>query len=138
MATKKKFGALGWLAIGCLAFILLAGIGFTTCTYFVGKKAKEFVEEVAEDPSKAAELLIKANPNLELVETHEDGTMTILDKESGKQVTLDWSEIAAGRISFESEDGTIEVNPESGVTVHGAEASDEVVSEADTEQELPD
>ncbi len=138
MATKKKFGALGWLAVGCLAFLLLAGIGFTTCTYFVGKKAKEVLEDISENPSTAVELLLKANPHLELVETHDDGTMTIRDTKSGKQVTLDWSEIAAGRISFESEEGTVEVNPETGVTVRNNQDGEETVYGAGADQSLPE
>ncbi len=136
MPAKKKMGALGWLAIGCLAFIILAGIGFTTCTYFVGKKVKDFAEDVEDNPERLVERLIELNPDLEVVETHEDGKVTIRERETGKQITVDWSDITSGNISFESDEGSVDIGAD-GVTVTDKEG-DETAYGADANQQIPD
>lgn len=137
--ANKKLGPLAWVAIGCLALLVLAGIGFTTCTWFVGKKVTEFGKEMAENPAKGVEWIIKANPDLELVETHEDGRLTIREKETGKVITVDWSDIQSGNFTFESEEGKVEISATEGaVTVRDADGGEEVVYGTGADQNVPD
>jgi hypothetical protein len=120
--AKKKLGVLGWILIGCLGLVLVGGAVFVGGVWFVGKKVKGVVEDFEQDPVRAAaELAVKVNPEVELVAVDEAAkTMTIRDKESGEELTVDWSKIAEGEFRFEA-DGrelTIEASPtEEGGTV---------------------
>lgn len=105
-----------WFAGGCLLLLLL-GIG--ACIVGVGiagKKVVDTAKEAAENPAKAAELIIKAHPEFEHVETDEGaGTITIRDKSSGEETTLDFEDIKKGRFRVQTKDG------ESTIDFSGAE-----------------
>jgi hypothetical protein len=140
--AKKKTSPWVWVLGGCLLLVLLVLLLMGGCTWFFADKAKELVEELEENPTKvAAEMAVKLNPDLELVSSDaEAGTMTVLQKSTGKEITLDFEEIAEGRLSFETEEGesTISFDPEGeggvtfegpdGTTTFGAAAGDEMPS----------
>ncbi|MGH9464110.1 MAG: hypothetical protein ACRD0X_00585 [Thermoanaerobaculia bacterium] len=112
---KKKMGVLGWIVIGCLGLVVVAGVVFVGGVWFVGKKVKGVVEDFEQDPVRAAaEFAVKMNPELELVAV-DDGakTMTIREKATGKELTVDWSQISQGQFRFEAdgEEMTIEASP---------------------------
>lgn len=136
--NKKKFGPLAWVLIGCFGFLILSAIGFTTCTFFVGKKVKNFAENVAENPAKAVEPLIRANPNLELVETNDDGTLTVRDKRTGETVTVDWRDVRDGKFSIETDKGKIEVGSDEGIVVTDNESGEETAYGSAANQDIPD
>ena len=98
--------------------LIVAGLGVATVGgLFVAKKAKDFVEEVADDPAAAAamaaEAIVRINPELEMVESDRDsGTMTIREKATGKVVTVSYEDIEQGRLTIDSEDGTYEIDAE--------------------------
>jgi hypothetical protein len=102
---------LGWIAIGCGAIVIVAVIGFTLVGWFAVNKMKDVASEFEENPSKAAaELVVRLNPDLEMVESDEDaGTITVREKSSGKVVTFNYDDIEEGRVSFETEDGRVEI-----------------------------
>lgn len=104
---KKGFGALGWIAIGCVGIIVIGGLLTFACTAILAKKAKTFVEEASENPAmSAAEMVVKLNPDLELVEKDEDaGTLTIYDKKKDQTVTLDLDDVMSGKFGVETDDG---------------------------------
>lgn len=104
---KKGFGVWGWLAIGCVGLIVVAGLLTFACTAIVAKKAKNFVDEASENPAmSAAEMVVRLNPNLELVEKDEAaGTLTIYDKQQEKRVTLDLDDVMEGKFGVETDDG---------------------------------
>ena len=107
-ATKKKgLSPLAWIGIGCGVLILIAFLVMSAGLWFGGKMVKSVVEDFEEDPARsAAELIVKMNPELELVETdQEEGTITVRVKESGEIATFDYSEIQEGKLSFESSEG---------------------------------
>lgn len=128
---KKGLSPWAWVAIGCLGLVIIGAVLMTTCTYFVAKKAKDVAENFAENPARAAaEMMVRANPDLELVESDDDaGTLTIRNKETGEVATFDWSEIEQGRFRFESDEGemTFGVSPdeEGGVVVETDSAEGE-------------
>lgn len=108
-ATPKKKGLspLAWVGIGCGGLLLLAIIAFVIAgaigLSWLGGKAKEFEENPA---MASAKLMVRMNPELELVEADDEaGTLTIRNKETGEVMTVGLDEIEEGRISFESEDG---------------------------------
>lgn len=104
---KKGFGVLGWLAIGCLGLLLLGGLLAFACTALVANKAKTFVEDASDNPAmSAAELVVRMNPNLELVEKDEEaGTLTIYDKQKDETLKLDLEEVMSGKFSVETDEG---------------------------------
>jgi hypothetical protein len=88
--------------------LLLGGLFFWS--------AKDVVEDFAENPARAAaEMIVKLNPELELVETDDDaGTITIRNTETGEVMTLDYEDVAEGRLTVSTEEGEY--------TIEGAES----------------
>ncbi len=121
---SKKMHPMAWLAIGCgllLVLMLIAGVG--GC-FFVGKKVKDVAEEFEANPAKAAaELMVRVNPELEKVAVDDSaGTMTIRDKNSGEEYTVDFEDLAEGRFEVRDSKGnvTFGTNPDEeggGITV---------------------
>lgn len=101
----------GWIAIGCGGIAVLGAIGFTVLGWFAFNKARDVASDFEDNPSKAAaELVVRMNPDLEMVESDEDaGTLTVREKSSGKVLTFDYADIKEGRISFETEEGRVEI-----------------------------
>jgi hypothetical protein len=105
--AKKGLGIWAWLGLGCLVLVLL---GLGTC-YACGMYAKKKLGDVASDLEKnpammAAELLVRANPEVELVSKDEAaGTLTIRKKATGETITVNISEIQQGKFSFTDEKG---------------------------------
>jgi len=104
---KKGLPLLGWIAIGCGVVLLFVGIGVTAVGWFAVSKVKEVAQEFEKNPEKAAaEMFVKLNPELELVESDGDaGTITVREKSSGTVSTFDYSELESGKFSFETEGG---------------------------------
>lgn len=100
----KKTSPWVWVGVGCLVLLLMAA---GTCV-FIGYKAKHLAEKYKDNPELlAAELMIKANPDLEEVSSDKEaGTMTVRDKKSGKVMTLNFEDIKNGKFSMEGSDGT--------------------------------
>ena len=140
--AKKKVSPWVWVLGGCLALIVLVLLLMGACTWFVADKAKEMAADFEANPAKAAaEMAVRLNPDLELVETDEEaGTMTVLQKSTGEEITLNFDEIAEGRFSFETDEGTssISFDPEGegGVTFEGPEGETTTYG-GDAENELP-
>lgn len=116
--AKKGLSPWAWVAIGCGGLIVIAFIVMSAGMWFAGKKLQQVAEDFEEDPAKsAAELLVKMNPELELVDSDESGgTLTIRNKKTGEVATFDYSEIEQGKLRFESDEGSVTI---------GAEAEDQ-------------
>ena len=134
-AKKKGLHPLVWVAIGCGGLILLILIGMFAAGAFVVHKAKGWVEKAEANPAlAAAEMVVRMNPELELVAKDADaGTMTIRNKKDGETITLSFDEIAKGNFSFEKdgerteirfqkddEGGTLRIEGPDGEMVFGA------------------
>ena len=109
-AAPAKTGGLpviAWIGIGCAGIALIVILAVGALGMFAVKKGKEFAAEMGDDPVRAAaELVVRVNPDLELVESDPDsGTMTIRDKKSGEVGTFDYSQIKEGKFSFKGADG---------------------------------
>lgn len=98
---------IAWVGIGCAGIALIVVLAVGALGMFAVKKGKEFAAEMGDDPVRAAaEMVVRLNPDLELVESDPDsGTMTIKDTNSGEVATFDYSEIQQGKFSFKGTDG---------------------------------
>lgn len=105
---KKGLSPLAWIGIGCgvlavIAMIVVVGM-VAAGGYFLKKQADKFEK----NPSlAAAELIVRANPELELVSTDEKaGTLTIRNKKTGEVVTFDAKDAENGHFEFKTDKGT--------------------------------
>ena len=98
--AKKGMGPLGWIAIGCGVIALLGIIALGAAGYWFKKK-------VADNPGMAAaEFVIRANPDLELVSSDPDkNTLTVKNKKTGEVVTINAEDIKEGKVTFETPEG---------------------------------
>lgn len=107
-ATQKKgLSPLAWVGIGCGALVVIGLIGmailFAMGVSWLGGKAQEFEENPA---MASAKMVVRANPELELVEADEEaGTLTVRNRQTGEVTTVGLDEVEEGRITFESDDG---------------------------------
>ena len=130
MTEKKGLSPWAWVAIGCGGLIVVFFIVISLGGMFFAKKVGDMAEDFQENPAAAAEMLIKMNPDLELVESDRDeGTITIRDKDSGEVTTVNYEDIQEGKLSFETDEGEVTFSasgdPEEGmltVTKDGEEA----------------
>lgn len=117
---KKGFSPLAWVLIGCVGLIVVAMVLAGACTFFAARKFKEVAGDVAGDfqdnPARAAaELAVKFNPDLELLESDDEaGTMTILNKRTGEEVTLNFEDIQEGRFGWKTDDGEVQFDAKGG------------------------
>jgi len=139
-APKKGMGPLGWIAIGCGAIAVLGILALAVGGYMFKKK---IVDPIQENPTMAAaEMIVKLNPELELVSSDPDkNTLTIREKSTGKVVTISAEDIEQGKITFETAEGKTVVDAsssgESGsVRVTGPEGA-EVTWGGEAPKDLP-
>ncbi|MBK9795336.1 MAG: DUF4339 domain-containing protein [Holophagaceae bacterium] len=93
-----------WILGGCgvlLLLVLLGGIG-------IAMWMRSKVGDLQRNPAvAAAELLVRANPELEVVSTdYAKGTLTVRNRKSGETLTMDAADIKQGRLSFRDEKGS--------------------------------
>jgi hypothetical protein len=115
--VKKGMGPLGWILIGCGVILVVCLIAFSVIGYF----AKKGIDKFSKNPTKtAAELMVRANPDLELVSTDDKaGTMTVRDKKTNKTATLNFDDIKNGKFQVTTDQGTTTIDG-SGATSGGA------------------
>ncbi|MBI5607585.1 MAG: hypothetical protein HY902_01745 [Deltaproteobacteria bacterium] len=110
-----------YLAIGCGALLLLGLLAGAVVTWYAAKKATEF----AENPGYATlRLAVAANPDLETVSADaKAGTLTVLDKRTGKTTTLTMSSVKDGKLVIEADGAKVEMRGGDGgqgeMVVHG-------------------
>ena len=108
-SPKKGLSTGAKVAIGCLVALLVCMGGCAIVTFWIGKKATNFVKDMENNPNaatvKAVEMMMKFNPDVEVVSSDPGkGTITLRDKKTGKVVTFNAVDIQNGKFSFE-EDG---------------------------------
>jgi len=111
-AKKKGMGVVGWLAIGCLV-VLLLGLGSCfACGYYAKRKLGQFSEEMQKNPEMAAaKLVVRMNPDLELVSTDDQaGTLTVKNTKTGETMTVSVADAKEGKFSVTTDKGTTTVD----------------------------
>lgn len=106
-AVKKKgLPTLAWVGIGCAGLLLVAAVVVAIGLSFAAKKIKDTAADFQDNPGMAtAEMVVRMNPELELVDSdREKGTLTIRDKKSGEEVTVNFEDVEQGKLGFKSGD----------------------------------
>lgn len=122
---KKGLSPIAWIAIGCGALLVLGGIAVAALVGFGIFKAKEFAAEMEANPARTtAEMVVKLNPDLDLVETDDEaGTITFRNNKTGEVATMNFQDIADGKFSVTTDEGTFSVDGDAGegggVTITG-------------------
>jgi hypothetical protein len=117
--VKKKTSPLVWILAGCGGLIVIVGIVMLVGGYFLAHKAKGYLETAKKNPAMAAaKLAVSFNPDLEIVSEDDDkGTITIRDKKTGEEITMNAEDIKQGRLKFKNKKGeevTLEGSTEKG------------------------
>lgn len=96
---KKGLSPLAWIGIGCGGLLLIGVAVLGIGGYFAAKTVSDFVGD--NPAAAAAEALVRINPELELVESdREAGTLTVREKSTGKEVTVNYSQLERGELVF--------------------------------------
>jgi len=106
-AAKKGTSALVWILAGCGGLIVIIGLIFAGATYWGYHKVKGFAEVAKKNPAlAAAKLMVAANPDVEIVSEDDGaGTITVRNKKTGEEITMDAEDIKNGRLKFRNEKG---------------------------------
>jgi hypothetical protein len=102
--APNKMSPMAKVAIGCGIVVvicaLLAGAAISFGVHWFKKKA--------ENPTlAAAELIVRANPELEVVDSDtKEGTLTIKNTKTGEVVTMNAKDIKDGKLTVTTKDGT--------------------------------
>ncbi len=148
--AKKGLSPWAWIALGCGGLLALGAVVFIALGFFAVKKGKEMVEEATgsdsfqeivegfqDNPLKAAaEIAVNANPELDLVATDDEaGTITFRNNKTGEEATLNFEDIAEGRLSMTTSEGEYSLDAaddgEGGVTLKGPEGETRFGASAD-------
>jgi hypothetical protein len=137
--AKKGLGPLAWVGIGCVVIIILCGIAVG----IMGWMAKRAIDKYGKNPGMAAAvLMVKANPDLELVSTDEKAnSITVKNKKTGETTVLTADE--NGKFSFKSDKGesvTFDTSGGNGVSIKSTDEKGQVATfnaGAGTPQNLP-
>jgi hypothetical protein len=94
MPPKTGMSPLAWIGIGCVVILIFCGIALGVMGFFI----KKGVDKFAKNPGMAtAELVVKANPDLELVSADDKtNTLTVKDKKTGEVTTFSADDIKNG------------------------------------------
>jgi hypothetical protein len=106
--VKKGMSPLAWIGIGCGVIILIGFIALGAIGFFVKKKVEQYKDNPA---MAAAELAIRANPDLELVSSDpKAGSLTVKDKKTGEVTTFKAEDLENGKFSITTKDGTTKID----------------------------
>jgi uncharacterized protein YneF (UPF0154 family) len=110
--AKKGMSPLAWVGVGCIVLLVLAGIAVGVMGWF----AKRAVDKFAENPTmNAAELMVRMNPDLELVSSDKKtNTITVKDKKTGEVTTISAEDAKNGKFTIKSDKGTATFDASSG------------------------
>jgi uncharacterized protein YneF (UPF0154 family) len=116
---KKGTSPLIWILAGCGGLIVIAILVLLVGGYFVAHKVKGYADMAKKNPAMAAaKLMVSVNPDLEIVSEDDDkGTITVRDKKTGEEITMNAEDIKQGRLKFKNKKGeevTFEGSGESG------------------------
>jgi hypothetical protein len=132
--AKKGLPVWAWVGIGCGVIAVFVMIALTVGGVLLANKAKDMVAEFEEDPAMAtAQMIVKLNPELEEVSSDsEAGTITVRNKKTGEEITVNFDDIEKGQFSFKTGDRevTIDASDLEGGNVKVTDGEGEVVYSA--------
>jgi hypothetical protein len=110
--AKKGLSPLAWVAIGCGGIAILGILVVGGLVMAGGLFAKKQLDKFEENPAMAAaELMVRANPDLELVKSDpEAGTLTVRNTKTGEVVTVNAEDAKEGKWTVTTKEGTSSVD----------------------------
>jgi len=110
--AKKGLPIWAWVGIGCGGLLILVLIVVTAAGFFVANKVKDVAADFEDNPAMAtARMIVKLNPELEEVSTDEEaGTITVRNKKTGEEITVNFEDIEDGKLSFTTDEGEVQVD----------------------------
>lgn len=110
VVPPKKTSPWVWILGGCGVLVVLIILALVATGLFVAKKVKDAgidPDLMKKNPAVAiTKMLAAANPNIEIVNIDEDrGIVTVLDKKTGKTLTMNFEDVKKGKIVMKGEDG---------------------------------
>lgn len=116
--AKKGLGPLAWVGIGCGVLLVLGLIAMVAGGIFVKNKVQKFTDN---PEMTMAEAIVAANPDVEKVSSDPEAkTITVRDKKTGEETTINLADLKEGRWEVKTKDGTATMGAE-GITVTDAE-----------------
>jgi hypothetical protein len=101
---KKGMPVIAWVGIGCGTIVVLCIIGFSALVGMCSRKMSEFK---ANPEKSAAELMVKMNPDLNVVSQDESkGVMTIRTKD-GQEMTMSYKDVSKGQFTIKDAKGNV-------------------------------
>jgi hypothetical protein len=103
---KKGMSPLAWIGIGCVVILIFCGIAVGVMGFFIKKGVDKFTKNPG---MTTAEMIVRANPDLELVSADEKtNTLKIKDKKTGEVTTFSADDIknGGGKFTVKSDKGT--------------------------------
>ncbi|HEY0514653.1 MAG TPA: hypothetical protein VGH73_22320 [Thermoanaerobaculia bacterium] len=115
---------LAWIGIGCGVIIVLCVIAFGV----MGMLAKRAVDKFSKNPGMTtAELMVRANPDLELVSKDEDNnTITVKDKKTGEVSTFGVDKNGKFNIKSAKGSATFDASSGNGISVKSTDEKGQV------------
>ena len=109
---KKGLPVWAWVGIGCGGLLILVLIVVMAAGFFVANKVKDVAGDFEDNPAMAtARMIVKLNPELEEVATDEEaGTITVRNKKTGEEITVNFEDIEEGKLSFTTDEGEVTVD----------------------------
>ena len=148
--VKKTLSPLAWVGIGCGSVAVIGVVVVVLLGSFLFQRGREmvedatgagsvgeFLEDMQDNPAKtAAETMIRMNPELDLVATDDAaGTITFRNTRTGEEATLNFEDIAEGRLSMTTDEGDVSIvasdQAGGGVTFSGPEGETRFGATAD-------
>ena len=107
-APKKGLSPLAWVGIGCAVLFVVGLLVLGGVVGVGGYFAKKVIDKAQKNPTlTAAELMVRANPDLELVSSDEkNNTLTIKDKKTGEVTTISADAASGGKFTVKTDKGT--------------------------------
>ncbi|MBV8202785.1 MAG: hypothetical protein JOZ15_19380 [Acidobacteria bacterium] len=106
---KKGLGPLAWIGIGCGVIVIIGFIVMGGAAYLFKSRV---VDPYTKNPALvAAKLVVRANPDLELVSSDDaNQTLTVRDKRTNKTTTVSLDDAKNGRFKFSDDKGAASVD----------------------------
>ena len=110
--AKKGLPIWAWIGIGCGSLVIMVLVVVMVAGFFVANKVKDVAADFEDNPAMAtARMIVKLNPELEEVSTDEDeGTITVRNKKTGEEITVNFEDIEEGKLSFTTDEGEVTVD----------------------------
>ena len=110
--AKKGLPIWAWIGIGCGGLLILVLVVVMAAGFFVANKAKDIAADFEDNPAMAtARMIVKLNPEIEEVASDEAaGTITVRNKKTGEEITVNFEDIEEGKFSWTTDKGVVSID----------------------------